>query len=377
MSIGPDDAVEIYRARDLPEAHALTLALESEGIAACIDNEMLQAAVGGLLAGWPTAPRVLVAPTDTAAARVVLDRFLQRAGNESAGNDTSTRCLACGTPMGEADACAACGWSYRLKSDALCETEMDSPIDPVTIKDESGAAGLAPEDSPQGEPEATTIPPTRTIGAIWAEVGAVLAVGVIPNVVSSALFFARPRSASPPYWVAAVELAALSACTIYVTIYIVHQSGESWKRFGLTRPTLWDLLLGIGMFFLADMLTLLYHRVLPWDGQPSSGDQFPLPQRPLDYVLMVLQMGTSGFAEELVTRAYLVTRLQQLLRSPVGAVLVSAALFSSYHSYQGAASVASCMVFGIVFGAVFVLIRRVWPLAIGHMLYNIKLELPV
>src|SRR5947207_3803354 len=112
MSEGSGDPVEIYRARSLPEAHALLIALEREGIAARIDNEMLQNAIGELAAGWTTAPRVLVGPADESAARALLERFLQQARNRAEAEEQGFHCLACGTAMDQADACPECGWSY-------------------------------------------------------------------------------------------------------------------------------------------------------------------------------------------------------------------------------------------------------------------------
>ncbi|MBI3721260.1 MAG: CPBP family intramembrane metalloprotease, partial [Fimbriimonas ginsengisoli] len=90
---------------------------------------------------------------------------------------------------------------------------------------------------------------------------------------------------------------------------------------------------------------------------------------------MVLGHGASGFAQELVTRAYLVTRFELLLRSRAAAVLLSAALFAAYHGYQSTAAVATAMAVGVAYGVAFLLVRRVWPLAIGHALYNIRLDL--
>ena len=48
----PDELVELYRARGLAEAHALRIQLEEEGIAAQVDNEMLQGIVGEVPGGW-------------------------------------------------------------------------------------------------------------------------------------------------------------------------------------------------------------------------------------------------------------------------------------------------------------------------------------
>src|SRR5438105_2069154 len=107
MSTGSGDSVEIYRAGSLPEAHALRCVLEGEGISALLDNEMLQGAVGAPPAGWATSPRVLVGTADEAAARAVLERFLREAGGAAEGEDAPLRCLACETPMGDADTCPA------------------------------------------------------------------------------------------------------------------------------------------------------------------------------------------------------------------------------------------------------------------------------
>lgn len=53
------ELVEIYRARNLPEAHVIRLMMEREGIAVSISNEMLQGIVGEIAMGWSTSPRLL------------------------------------------------------------------------------------------------------------------------------------------------------------------------------------------------------------------------------------------------------------------------------------------------------------------------------
>lgn len=362
MSVGSGDPVEIYRARGLPDAHALRIALEREGISARVDNEILQDAIGELLAGWATAPRVLVGPADEAAARAVLEEFLQRTGGLAEAEDTPLRCLACGASMGEANACPACGWSYGLEPDAPPDPDLDAPpTEPAATEDELGSGGPGRADPP---------PPALASRVIWGEVGAVLAVAFVPSLV-----YAVYPLPPPPYWFDALELTVLSGCTVFVTLYLIHRSGEPWGRFGLTRPGRWDVLLGIGLFLAAEALWLFCCSRVSWDGGPSSGDLFPRPRRPADYALMVLKFGAAGFAEELVYRAYLITRLELLLQSRGAAVLLSGALFAACHAYQGAAGVADKMAFGVAYGVAFLLLRRVWPLAIGHALYNIRIDL--
>src|SRR5262245_49993653 len=93
-----DDLVELFRARGLPEAQSLVFLLGEAGIAARIDNEMLQGVVGEVPAGWMTAPRVLVLERELDAANRILGAFLPDSRPEGP-DDTGLRCLACGAAM--------------------------------------------------------------------------------------------------------------------------------------------------------------------------------------------------------------------------------------------------------------------------------------
>lgn len=72
-------------------------------------------------------------------------------------------------------------------------------------------------------------------------------------------------------------------------------------------------------------------------------------------------------------RGYLIARLQYLLRSGWLAVVVTATLFASYHSYQGVVGVIviGAAVHGLVYGLAFCLCRRLWPLCVAHTLTNL------
>jgi membrane protease YdiL (CAAX protease family) len=113
---------------------------------------------------------------------------------------------------------------------------------------------------------------------------------------------------------------------------------------------------------------------IPDDRGPSS-PWLLVPRGPGDHVMMVVQYALSAFAEELVTRAYLITRLKALLGSRGEAVLVAALLFASYHAYQGLSGAVDALAFGLAYGVAFLALGRVWPLVVGHALFNIRLEL--
>jgi membrane protease YdiL (CAAX protease family) len=78
----------------------------------------------------------------------------------------------------------------------------------------------------------------------------------------------------------------------------------------------------------------------------------------------------NALAEELLVVGYLITRLRQLGRRGVGALLASAALRGSYHLYQGFGGFVGNLVMGLVFGRVWQRTYRLWPLVIAHALID-------
>src|SRR5262245_3059461 len=363
-----DDLIELYRARGLPEAQALVFRLEETGIAARIDNEMLQGIVGEVPAGWVTGPRVIVLRRDLDIAQRVLAGFLPGSEPAAEESDAGLRCLACGAAMGSAQTCPNCRWSYL------------SDQEPAMVPESPNAATVVgPPTTPAPPASAKLAPPTVTGRAAWLEVAAVLAVGVVPHFLRAITAPGESNTGpeqtawSPSFLRYAVHLAGLSACISFVTLYIISRSGEPWARFGLTRPKIWDLPLGFGMLVLGNVLWLccwglgMFGRV---ETRPFGiGEHLP------EFGMVLVMNVASAFAEELVTRAYLITRLEVLLRARGAAVLVAAFFFASYHVYQGLAATLPVFAIGVIYGVAYLAIRRVWPLMIGHALFDVEIDL--
>ena len=356
--------VELYRAGSLPEAHAIRIMLDAEGVEARVGNELLQGALGELPFGWATAPTIVVDRRDVPKAKYLLEEYLRSVtprGENEVDDDARLKCLACGTDMGEGEVCRKCGWSYgsdleASHPEANAEPSADVQTTTPSMPDPS-AAGEVPQ------------PSGRTA---WAEVACVLAVGVFPNLIYALSNLHTPPSAYP-YWLDALSRIGTSACTIFVVLYLIRRSGEWAGRFGVGPPRLIDL---PAVVFLVAVAAVVYRA--GWavfdDGAAISGPP-SLPVGPVELTLMVAQYGFSAYSEELVTRGYLVTRLSHLLGSHVGGVVCAAGLFASYHAYQGAAGTLNAMAFGVAFGVAFLALRRVWPLAIAHAMYNIYVEM--
>lgn len=233
-------------------------------------------------------------------------------------------------------------------------------IDPSPAQMESPAPSGLPATTP------TEVPSSAT----WPEVYAVLAVGVLPSLIVALSCLATPE-VHDRYWVDAMTQTGTSLCMIYVTLYLIWRSGEPWLRFGIERrPDISDVILGMGMFIASFAVVQTHYKISFLFGDGPTDRFFPKPKTEYDLCLMPVKFLTLAFSEELVTRAYLITRLEVLLRSSWKALLFSAVAFASYHIYQGVNGVVFSLLFGLTFGFVFLIVRRIWPLVLGHAGYN-------
>lgn len=230
------------------------------------------------------------------------------------------------------------------------EVVCDPPAIPVVV--------------PDGNPPNTHSP--------WWELFAVLAIGVLPNFMGAISTIYHPIPVVP-YWLDTLECVVIYGCSSFAVLYLMWRSELTWKQFGIVRPNGWDFVLGIALF----VVSVALMRQLPaslYDANRAFSYSFPIPQGPVESLMSCIKYTFAGFSEELITRCYLIARLSILLRSKATAILVAAMLFASYHVYQDLLGVIFALLFGCLFGTAFVLYRRIWPLVLGHALYNIRLD---
>ena len=77
-----------------------------------------------------------------------------------------------------------------------------------------------------------------------------------------------------------------------------------------------------------------------------------------------------AIAEETVFRGYLVTRLRDVSSSPLAAVLISSAIFSLGHGYEGLAGVVIAGFFGAVYAIIFLSRRSIVTPVVLHFLQD-------
>lgn len=89
------------------------------------------------------------------------------------------------------------------------------------------------------------------------------------------------------------------------------------------------------------------------------------------YPVLVLQGIQNGVLEEIVMIGYLLTRFREMNWPAGRAILVSALIRGSYHTYQGLGGFVGNLIMGALFGWWFTRTRRVLPLVIAHSLIDV------
>lgn len=206
---------------------------------------------------------------------------------------------------------------------------------------------------------------------LLVEIGVVLCLTVVPNLAyallgaSGNISFAKHNLALT---IAAIQI-------VVPLLYIIHRSGEPWSKFGLPVPAPRDLLAGAVLFgFLYVLQPVLVMFVSAFETGPGDPAlDFPRPSGAADYLILVPALLVCAFWEELALRGYLIPRLRDVGIGNVGALLISSALFASYHIYQGASATAYIFLWGMLLGVAFLNLPRVWPLTLAHALTNFSI----
>jgi membrane protease YdiL (CAAX protease family) len=161
---------------------------------------------------------------------------------------------------------------------------------------------------------------------------------------------------------------------VSLILFFLWHNGESAVRIGWISKNGWkDIALGIGLFipFLIgnNLLDQGLHAVgfsSPSTPLPSYLTAKDMPQLLLAGLLVVVV----ALAEETMFRGYLILRLNAVMGSPLAAAVLSAAIFSLGHGYEGSAGVITVGVMGLVFAFVFLWRRSLVAPIVMHFLQD-------
>jgi membrane protease YdiL (CAAX protease family) len=159
-----------------------------------------------------------------------------------------------------------------------------------------------------------------------------------------------------------------------LVLFIVSLKQESWAELGLSTPR-WgkDIIIGLATVFITALFwapfIILFNKLrAPY--LREIADPVQSPSSIAEYLWIFTSAIMVGFAEELLTRGYLISRFLRLF-APWKSIVLSSLVFSAWHISKGIFGVTHTFIWGLVYGFTFFKTHRLWPVAIAHAINNI------
>ncbi|MEW5801848.1 MAG: type II CAAX endopeptidase family protein [bacterium] len=141
-----------------------------------------------------------------------------------------------------------------------------------------------------------------------------------------------------------------------------------WTRKDLKKHVFWGIVtFPLFYFSVGEILDFFTHAGL------SHIEEVPLSLMPTgiwEIVLGGVLVLVVAFAEEIIFRGYLITRLEEITENPLISVLLSTLLFTIGHAYEGAAGMMAVGYIGLVFSLLFLWKKSLAMVIVLHFLTN-------
>ncbi len=176
---------------------------------------------------------------------------------------------------------------------------------------------------------------------------------VVPSLIASFLVQGSQVGSFP---IVAAAIIFRDAALVALVVYFLWRNGErlgllGWRWKHMVREAALGCLLFIPFTYGVGFLARAF--VAAGLSAPSEPPTFLIPHGTAQLSLAMVLLVVVAFSEETIFRGYLMLRLKTATRSTAGAVLVSAAIFSVGHGYEGTAGVAAVGVIGILLALVY------------------------
>lgn len=194
---------------------------------------------------------------------------------------------------------------------------------------------------------------------------------IVPSMIISFLSLGGARLGFP---VLAVSVIFRDISLTCLVVFFLWRDGEPLARLGwkLTRLKE-EAVLGAVLFVPILFGEGLIAKVFEWLGfssTMSSVPQFLTAKGPLEIFLACILVAVVAVAEETIFRGYLLLRFGELTGSIAAAVLISSAVFSLGHGYEGAAGIGTVAVLGVILALVYVWRKSLVAPVVLHFLID-------
>lgn len=155
-------------------------------------------------------------------------------------------------------------------------------------------------------------------------------------------------------------------------LYLLWRSGLPPKLIGLAKSQLRrDVFPGLGLAALIGLPGLALYLIAHAMGANLTVIPASLNEHWWRVPVLCLSAIANSAAEEVLVVAYLISRLRSLGWSENRSLLASALLRGSYHLYQGIGGGIGNVVMWLIFGKLWQLTNRLWPLVIAHAVIDV------
>ena len=191
----------------------------------------------------------------------------------------------------------------------------------------------------------------------WKEQLLEVSVFLFLIVPSMALSFFAVKQGSLSFVLVAFATILRDLALVSLILFFIWRNKESIPWIGWTFKNVWkEIGLGIGLyipFFFAAGLFESALRVAGLSVPSTPLPSFMAARGMAEFLLAIVLVAVVALAEETIFRGYLILRLKAITASPAAAVLLSAAIFSLGHGYEGSAGVLTVGMMGAIFAVVY------------------------
>jgi len=207
----------------------------------------------------------------------------------------------------------------------------------------------------------------------WPEPLVEVSVFLFLIVPSMALSFFAVKQGALSFGLVAYATILRDLSLISLILFFVWRNGEPINWIGWTINNRWkEIGLGIGLYIPFFIAAGFLERALQVAG--FSAPSTPLPSMPVkgmgELMLAISLVAVVALAEETIFRGYLILRLKAITGNATAAALLSAAIFSLGHGYEGTAGVVTVGVMGVVFAFIYMWRRSLVAPIVMHFLQD-------
>jgi membrane protease YdiL (CAAX protease family) len=190
---------------------------------------------------------------------------------------------------------------------------------------------------------------------------------------SMALSFFAIKQGSLGFSLSAVATILRDLSLVSLILFFLWRNRESVRSIGWHFKNFWkELLLGVILFFPFFYASAKLENVLHALGLSVPSTPLPAFLSPKGFVEILLAfflVAVVAIAEETIFRGYLMLRFKAMMNSPL-AILLSAAVFSLGHGYEGTAGLVTVGFMGLIFAIIFQWRRSLVAPVVIHFLQD-------